>query len=242
MQSHGASDVGLVRENNEDAWGCFCDNSLFIVADGLGGHQAGEVAAREAVDKFSTTYASLLQDNGDIELILKTCFEVTNKHLYDLSSTHELLRGMGTTICVLSLHGNKPHVAHVGDSRVYRFRDERLEQLTHDHCWTRAFFSPLQPGERSAKGVLTRAVGTNSFVQPTICPLDVLPKDVFLLCSDGLSDMVSAEEMEQVLSRRMTVGERVRSLLSLARTNGGGDNATVIVVEVLDDDSQGLSR
>lgn len=241
IQSHGASDVGLVRENNEDAWGCFCDNRLFIVADGLGGHQAGEVAAKEAVDTFSTTYSQLVKSTNpetlNMESVLRVCFETANKHVYELSSTHELLRGMGTTICVVALHQNKAYVGHIGDSRVYRFKKDQLEQLTHDHCWTRAFFSPENSGERPTKGVLTRALGTNPTVEPTLRIEDLEPKDLFLLCSDGLSDMVDNDEIGLVLKKKMTVGERVRSLLALAKSHGGGDNATVIVVEVLDDNA-----
>jgi protein phosphatase len=228
-----------VRENNEDSWRSSLEDSLFVVADGLGGHQAGEVAAKEAMDCFFTTFEKVF--HHDAPLVedaviegLQTCFEVTNDHVYKLSCTHELLRGMGTTICALMVRENQAYVSHIGDSRVYRFRDGSLEQLTKDHCWTRGLFSRKNAVGQMSKGVLTRALGTMPTVEPTIKVTDVKPKDLYLLCSDGLSDMVTNAEIESAFKEPMTVGERVRMLIRLAKNNGGGDNVTVIVVEVLD--------
>jgi serine/threonine protein phosphatase PrpC len=240
VHSHGASDVGLVRTNNEDAWAAGPDGRIFIIADGLGGHQAGEVAAREAIEFFFSSFAELFPDkkqesltDAEIEERLQACFERTNGHIFKLSTTHELLMGMGTTFCALTFHDGKAAISHVGDSRIYLLRDSALEQLTKDHCWTRGLAFVPQPEDRMAKGVLTRAIGTTPQVEATIRLLPVLANDLFLLCTDGLSDMVSHAEIESILNRPMTIGERVRMLVACAKHKGGGDNITVILIEVL---------
>ena len=239
VQFHGASDVGLVRTNNEDAWLAGPNNTIFLVADGLGGHQAGEVAAREAIEKFFSLFIELFpqtqQDpltDAQVEERLKVCFEKTNEHVFELSSTHELLKGMGTTFCALTLHGEKAAISHVGDSRIYLLRNGVLDQLTKDHCWTRGLFFASQPEERMSKGVLTRAIGTMPTVEPTIQMISLQPHDLFLLCTDGLSDMVDHNEIESILNRPMTIGERVRMLVACAKQKGGGDNITMILIEV----------
>lgn len=239
VHSHGASDVGLVRINNEDAWLSSPDGRVFLVADGLGGHQAGEIAAREAVEHFYSVFMELFPNKPsvhvseeDIEERLKICYERTNNHVFSLSSTHELLKGMGTTFCALSFHDGKAAISHVGDSRVYLLRDCTLEQLTKDHCWTRGLLVAAQPEDRMTKGVLTRALGTMPTVESTVFLMPVVDNDLFLLCTDGLSDMVTHGEIESILNRPMTIGERVRMLVSFAKQKGGGDNITVILVEV----------
>lgn len=248
VHSHGASDVGLVRTNNEDAWFASPDGRVFLIADGLGGHQAGEVAARESIEFFLSAFLSGFPDkvshqptNPEICQQLQTCFDITNEHLFQLSEQHELLRGMGTTFCSLSFHDSQAAVAHVGDSRIYRHRDGVLEQLTKDHCWTQAlFFAPEFEGQ-TTKGILTKALGTMPSVDPTIQLLPVQSHDLFLLCTDGLSDMMTNEEIESVLNRPMTIGERVRMLIARAKQKGGADNITVILVEAIDEFRQNLS-
>jgi len=235
--SHGVSDMGLVRTNNEDAWVSSTRERLFILADGLGGHQAGEVAAKEAVDSFSKSFhESFIEaakaELSEVEIIeaLRLCFERANAHVYEMSCSHELLRGMGTTFCALSFHEDMAAISHVGDSRIYLLRNGQFEQLTKDHCWTRRHI-PDGP-EKLCKGVLTRALGTTSDVEPTIRLIKVCPQDLFLLCSDGLSDMLSHQEIEKVVTQPMTIGQRVRMLVSEAKKKGGGDNITVVLVEV----------
>ena len=235
--SHGVSDKGLVRTNNEDAWISSTRDRLFVLADGLGGHQAGEVAAKEAVDDFSNSFHEMFVESGqhelsEVEIIetLRLCFEKTNSRVYEMSCGHELLRGMGTTFCVLSFHGDMAAISHVGDSRIYLLRNGQFEQLTKDHCWTRRLLP--DGNEKMCKGVLTRALGTMPEVEPTIRVFKVCPDDLFLLCSDGLSDMLSQGEIEKIVTQSMTIGQRVRMLVSEAKKKGGGDNITVVLVGV----------
>jgi protein phosphatase len=246
LQAHGASDIGLVRVNNEDSWLTSLEKQIFLLADGLGGHQAGEVAARESIECFFAIFSAWKKEHGgslaqneepkkledQIEDCLKACFAQTNSYLFQLSFSHELLRGMGTTFCSLSFHDHVAAVAHVGDSRIYRLRNNTLEQLTKDHCWTKGFFVDQEPENMPRKGVLTRALGTTPRVEATIQIMDVSPKDLFLICSDGLSDMLEQDEIEKILCMPLTVGERVRTLISAAKENGGADNVTVVLVEV----------
>jgi PPM family protein phosphatase len=240
VHSHGASDVGLVRTNNEDAWFASPDGKIFLIADGLGGHQAGEVAARESVEGFLAAFLSEFSEvtdrcpPEDITKKLQHCYETTNEKLFLLSGQHELLRGMGTTFCSLSFHGDRVAIAHVGDSRIYLHRDGELEQLTKDHCWTPpSFFVPEIEGQVT-KGMLTKALGTMPAIDPTIQILPFFSHDTFLLCTDGLSDMLSHDEIESVLNRTMTIGERVRMLIAGAKQKGGADNVTIIIVEALE--------
>jgi PPM family protein phosphatase len=251
LQAHGASDIGLVRVNNEDAWLISLEKQIFLLADGLGGHQSGEVASRESVECFFAIFSAWKKewisgrkkddsvDPLDIEDSLRQCFAQTNAYLYQLSLSHELLRGMGTTFCSLSFHENMIAVSHVGDSRIYLLRDNALVQITKDHCWTRGATGDHLFGE--GKGVLTKALGTTPFVEPTITVIEGRHKDLYLLCSDGLSDMLDHGQIEKILRLPLTVGERVRTLISTAKENGGVDNITVVLVEVGEEHGKNIS-
>ena len=237
VHSHGSSDVGLVRTNNEDAWFASPEGRIFLIADGLGGHQAGEVAAKESIEWFLSAFLEAFPEeagrsNEEICQKLRTCFEKTNERLFQLAGQHELLRGMGTTFCSLSIHDNRAVIGHVGDSRVYRHRNGVLEQLTKDHCWSQALFV-VPEFEGQTKGMLTKALGTMPATDPTIQVLPIESHDLFLLCTDGLSDMLTHSEIESILNRDMTIGERVRMLIAAAKQKGGGDNVSVIIVEAI---------
>lgn len=239
IHSHGASDPGLVRTNNEDSWFASPDYRIFFVADGLGGHQAGEVASREAVETFVSLYVEDFFSNkaenlseDQIKLRLQKCFEIVNQRLHTLSGFHDLLKGMGTTFCGLTFHDSKVAVSHIGDSRIYLHRNGELTQLTKDHCSTQPFsLIPYCEGPLP-KGYLTRALGTMDMVEPSIQMIPFEAHDCFLLCTDGLSDMLSNYEIESIINRPMTIGERVRMLIAQAKQKGGADNITLILVEV----------
>jgi protein phosphatase len=139
---------------------------------------------------------------------------------------------MGTTFCALTFHNDRVAVSHVGDSRIYLSRDGALEQLTQDHCWTRGLFPYVAEEDHPSKGVLTRAIGTLPEVEPAIRLMTPQPQDLFLICTDGLSDMLTHDEIESALNRPLTIGEKARLLVSSAKQKGGGDNITVILVEV----------
>lgn len=254
IASYGLSDTGLVRKNNEDVWGSLPQYHLYVLADGMGGHQAGEVAARET-SLFLLTYLRQIFEKDQVEK--RSCEEVkelirlglveANHFVYQLSQTHELLRGMGTTLVCIYFHEDSCVIAHVGDSRIYRTRDGVLEQLTLDHSLVRQLadlgkISSWQADDMSVKNIITRAIGTEPFVEATVEVTKVKTGDLYLLCSDGLTDLVSGDEINSVLKAPLTVEEKVRSLIATAKRKGGHDNITAVCIEVKELHEKDLSR
>ncbi len=254
IASYGLSDTGLVRKNNEDVWGSLPQHHLYVLADGMGGHQAGEVASRETC-LFIMSFLRNAFEKEKIELmssdevgdLVRLAFIETNHFVNQLSLTHELLRGMGTTLVCLYFHEDSCIIAHVGDSRIYRARNDELKQLTSDHSLVRQLAdsgkkSAWQVEEASVKNIITRAIGTEAFVEPTVDVAKVKENDLYLLCSDGLTDLVSSDEINQVLKATLTVEEKVRSLIAKAKRKGGHDNITCICIEVKELHDKDLSR
>jgi protein phosphatase len=244
LEPAGLSDIGLRRSNNQDSFAMMLASSqekweqrghLFIVADGMGAHAAGELASKLATDMVPLAYGKLL-DRDPPEALL-TAIRDANVQIHTRGTANDDFRGMGTTVSALALTPLGAFVGHVGDSRVYRVRGARLEQLTFDHSlvWelraakhgpqeTDAFFIP--------KNIITRSLGPNPQVQVDIeGPLPIEVGDTFLLCSDGLSGQVKDDEIGKVLVA-LPPKEAVRALVDLANLRGGPDNITVIVVKV----------
>jgi len=248
LEHAALSDIGLRRANNQDAFavalaGDQADYNerghLFLVADGMGAHAAGELASRIAADVVSLTYRKLL-DQSPPEALLSAISEA-NRQIHTRGQVSPDFRGMGTTVTALVLLPVGALIAHVGDSRAYRLRGERLEQLTFDHSlvWEmRASGRLLNAAEAEMQGVIskniiTRSLGPNPSVQIDLeGPHPVQPGDVFLLCSDGLSNQLRDDEIGLVL-KSLPPEEAVRALVDLACLRGGSDNITAIVVRVL---------
>ncbi len=240
----GISDVGLVREHNEDAWAAYPERGLFLLADGMGGHAAGEIAADESVSylhELVNQWHLLTQTSLDEAVaFFRDAFTKVNTSIYEKGQHDPSLSGMGTTLCSLYFLQKHAIVAHVGDSRIYRLRDGSLEQLTEDHSLVSELVSlGAMKGDDSEtfpyKHILTRAIGTNSFVEPTVNYLKVNPQDCFLLCSDGLTNYVTDRELESVLNQDLPLANRGAALVDLANEHGGGDNITLVLVHVNDD-------
>ena len=233
---HAVSDVGLFRENNEDAWISIPEQGIFIVADGLGGHQAGEVASKEALEEFHSHFLSLSKKMGTpktcthFEQMLLDSFYAANQQIFQLGKQHTLLRGMGTTFSLLAFFKKRAILLHVGDSRIYRYRSPKLLQLSEDHLGSRV--SSLDE-PRHTKGFLTKALGTAELILPQFIHLPCRAGDYFLLCSDGLSDLLSSKEIADVLAKEtLRLEEKVRMLVYLAKANGGQDNVTVLLIHL----------
>lgn len=254
IASYGLSDTGLVRKNNEDVWGSLPQYHLYLLADGMGGHQAGEVAARET-SLFILTFLRQAFEKEKVELmsveevqeLMRLAFIEANHFVFQLSQTHELLRGMGTTLVCVYFHEDSCIVGHVGDSRVYRSRAGQIEQLTADHSLERQLSnsgkkSAWQTDDTNIKNIITRAIGTEPFVEPSVEITKVQEHDLYLLCSDGLTDLVVDDAINAVLIAPLTVEEKVRSLISSAKRKGGHDNITAVCIEVKGLDEKGLSR
>ncbi len=244
---YALSDIGLVRQNNEDVWAELPEHNVFILADGMGGHQAGEIAAKEAVNSLCENLEDFLNANGNSPLskstlrqAFKQSIEQANKVVYRMGRSNEVLKGMGTTICCLQLLQDCVVYAHVGDSRIYRLRNKKLEQLTKDHSLLRELMDLGKLNEKQAedflyKNIITKAIGTEPIVEPTIQVSDLYLGDVYLLCSDGLSDLLSLEEMEKIMNGAKNIEDSVHLLISQAKEKGGYDNITVILVGVKGD-------
>ncbi len=235
----GVSDVGTVRQNNEDVWAELSDLQCYILADGMGGHQAGEVAAKEAVDTLCRTLKRQLPTKGktlaEASAVIKQAIEHVNQHVYKMGrSTHEL-KGMGTTLCLLLVRPEGVVLAHVGDSRIYRFRNNVLELLTQDHSLLaelvqRGKLTQEEQEQFQYKNIITKAVGTEPQIVPSV-EVDLVEKeDLFLLCSDGLSDLLTVDEIQQVIANYGCLSETALQLVSLSKNKGGHDNITVLLV------------
>jgi PPM family protein phosphatase len=234
------SDIGLIRQNNEDACKLLKDEQFYVVADGMGGHQAGEVASQEAVEQlcsfFQKGYSSNHKDLEHAKEWLKNLIKKVNESVYRMGRESPELKGMGTTLCCVYLHPEGMIYSHVGDSRIYRFRDGQLEQLTQDHSLLRELIELGQLSEQQAedflyKNIITRAIGTESYVEPAMAHTSLKSGDMILMCTDGLTDLLSFEEIEELMLENQD--ENVAQLLvDRAKSNGGNDNITVIVLKV----------
>ena len=254
LQAFGASDVGLNRQHNEDAY--FMDENLglFVVADGMGGAQAGEIASRIMVyevhrhlgtlRRMISRYKQSPDSNNRNEIIryLPTIIEKANERIFAESARDPDKRGMGTTGVLFLPAGEDAFVSHVGDSRLYLFRQGTLFQITEDHSYVMQLY---KQGRISAEEMLThpqknlilRGVGIEPQVDVDTLFLDIYPGDVFLMCSDGLSDMVPDEDLADLMASYRG-RDLVDQAINAANRNGGLDNITVITVEIQQDTTQ----
>lgn len=233
LESYGISDIGLVRSNNEDEW-AEVDARFFALADGMGGHKAGEVAAKVTIINLCQAINKLkhLSIPEEIEFLKKAIISA-NGYVNDLSKENDELRGMGTTLCCFLLHEDTLIYAHIGDSRIYRFR-KGLTQLTQDHSLRYELIAKGQLEEGQPfpfKNIITRALGTTSSVTPDIGTTTIEKDDIYFLCSDGLSDYVKNTEISDILERSNTVKEACTSLVEAAKSKGGNDNITVVMIK-----------
>lgn len=235
---------GLVRPLNEDAIGADPRCGLFVLADGLGGYNAGEVASVMAIsavlDRLSSALDASRQEENAFapdEAIHDTISEI-NASIYNAALNSAAFEGMATTLVIGWFLGGRLWVAHTGDSRLYRYRGGQLEQLTRDHSFSQELLDAGMVTEAEArmlpaKNLVTRALGASADIEPEIRDVDVEAGDVILLCSDGLTEMVGAYEIEGLLSiSEDNLHETARHLVDLANEAGGRDNVSVVVVRV----------
>ena len=234
------SDVGMVRSGNEDNFFAESDDvrGIFVVADGMGGHAAGEVASEMAVQivsRYLVPIRSLTEP--DVEERLAQALRDANRAIYERMLAEVDKQGMGTTASVLVLADSQFLIGQVGDSRVYLLRDGALRQVTKDHSYVQeqvdaGLLTPEQARYHPYSNVITRCVGANESVDVDLFKGDVLPGDVFLVASDGLTGMVDDRRLQQILLARSSPGRIVDALIAEANGRGGLDNITAIVVQV----------
>jgi protein phosphatase len=240
-EQYSGTDTGRQRRANEDA--LLARAPLFVVADGMGGAQAGEVASRTAVESFRR---GLPDDHGDYERALSERITEANARIYELSRNNAAQAGMGTTLTALYVGEDRVSLAHVGDSRAYRLRDGQLVRLTEDHSLVdelirQGRLTPAEAQDHPQRSVITRALGPEPTVQPDTYTHEARNGDVYLICSDGLTTMVSEDEVAQIISRSAGLREAGEALLRAANEAGGRDNITVILFRLEDVAPQGAA-
>lgn len=230
-----ASDVGQRRESNEDS--VYASPRLLAVADGMGGHVAGEIASSAAVAAISDLDARLTDEADPLEELFGAVREAVRR-LTDLAEEDHALRGMGTTLTVLHWDGSRFAVAHVGDSRAYLLRDGQLEQITRDHTVVQELvdqgrITPEIAATHPSRSVLTRALQSGGDADPDLFFVEAHVGDRYLICSDGLSDVVTASSLREALIADPDPDDAVRRLVELANAGGGPDNITCLIADVL---------
>jgi len=257
LDTYGATDVGLKREHNEDFF--YVDDALglYIVADGMGGHAAGEVASHAAIETIGNFVASAQRDRDFTwpfgidknltteENLLLSAVKLANGEICGLAESKAEYNGMGTTVVGLKTDDGGFVAAHVGDSRLYRYRDDKLDLLTSDHSWVneqvaRSLITEEEARTHRWRNVITRALGNKYTIDVDISRTAVETGDVFLLCTDGLNGMIADQEIHRILRASAESAEiATRRLIQRANEAGGHDNITVLVIRVLGEGKSG---
>lgn len=242
IKMSGMTHQGMVRINNEDSISTLDDIGVAILADGMGGHLAGEVASSMAVEMVQQYFTEVMGNPDsapDGDKLLES-INLANTAVFELSQERPECAGMGTTIVVCSFIDGKIITGHVGDSRLYRLRDDSLEQITQDHSVvqelvSRGFMSQEEANNSMNKNLVTKALGIEASVKADLNEQEYQSGDVYLLCSDGLSDVVPDAEIEKTLVEQQgDIGITAKYLVNQANNAGGPDNISVILVRISD--------
>ena len=242
----GQTDIGSVRDHNEDAIGSNTDIGLAVLADGMGGHRGGEVASAITVSTILEELGNKLKHINHGETDDKTGYSLesiavhdavneANTNVFNASSENSQYRGMGTTVVVLLFYDNRFTVAHVGDSRLYRLRDGELEQITRDHSLMqelidRGFYTPEQASKSLNKNLVTRAVGIEETVEVDVHEDVAQADDIYLLCSDGVTDMIDDEVIKQIIiDNNDDLDRAAAELIRESNEAGGKDNISAML-------------
>jgi len=246
----GITDEGLVRDHNEDSIGSDNTLGLLVLADGMGGHKGGEVASAIAVDTILKELRKALPEiatgNTDDKtgyslesMAIETAIKQANTNIFEAANSNIKYEGMGTTVVVVLFYDNRLTVAHVGDSRLYRMRESKLEQMTRDHTLLqelvdRGFYTKKEARESLNKNLVTRAVGVNATVDVDLLEEIALPGDLYLLCSDGLTDMITDDLIEDIqLNYKDDLDKMNTELIKQAKDHGGKDNVSAMLAQVM---------
>ncbi len=240
----GMSDVGCVRASNEDSFGLFHDLDLFVVADGMGGHAAGEVASKMAVEQIESYFRKTAENpsaeppKNNKERLSKAIL-YANLQIFETGTSNPKFNGMGTTVVALLTNQEESIVGFVGDSRLYLLRDNTIEQLTHDHSMVndyvkKGLLTPEAAEHHPQKHVLSRAMGTGPEVAVEVSSRTPQLGDTYLLCSDGLSNKLSSADMCQIVGNSKDLDAASKNLIQEAIQAGGEDNITVLLLSYVE--------
>ncbi len=236
------TDPGLVRDNNEDAVLVDPGNQIVVLADGMGGYNAGEVASAMATTFIMEELGRWLSEGGheanarELKRAMEICIDNANRSIFNAANSNAMYAGMGTTMVMGVFIGSRAMIGHVGDSRCYRLRGQTLQQITRDHSLLQeqidaGLISPEQAQFATHKNLVTRALGVEDTVLLEVNEFRVDEGDLYLFCSDGLSDMVSDERLSALLLSSESLENKCRALVDAANGNGGRDNISVILAQ-----------
>jgi protein phosphatase len=248
----GLTDKGIVRSKNEDSIGFDSALGIVVLADGMGGHRGGEVASSMTVDTIINEMQQSLPKitAGEIDensgfsresICIQDAVVTANEKVYGAAEANPEYKGMGTTIVMLQFYNNSFSLAHIGDSRCYRLRSNKFEQITRDHSLLqelidRGFYTPEEARNSMNKNLVTRALGIDPIVMPDIQEDIVLKNDIYLLCSDGLTDLVEDEDIYlTIMQFSANLEEATKQLITKANQKGGKDNISVMLCRIDDD-------
>lgn len=239
MRTFSITDMGMVRKTNQDY--VFCSNNpigslgnLFLVADGMGGHNAGDYASKYCVENI---IKSIEQSNLKSPIsILEQALQKANAAVYEAAGNDEALQGMGTTIVAATILGTEMYIANVGDSRAYLIR-EYIHQITEDHSWVEAMIRKGEIERKDArlhekKNVITRAIGMGAVVQADFFEISLEEGDILAMCTDGLSNMIEDEEIFEIVKDSDNIENAGKELIRTANANGGKDNIGLILIQI----------
>ena len=236
------TDPGLIRDNNEDSVVIDDENQLVVLADGMGGYNAGEVASAMATSFVKAELGRWLQEGGheassrELKRAMEICIDNANRSIFNSANANPAYAGMGTTLVMAVFVGTRAMIGHVGDSRCYRLRGANLQQLTRDHSLLQeqidaGLISEEQAKFATHKNLVTRALGVEDTVLLEVNEFRIEDGDIYLFCSDGLSDMVSDERLAAILQSASSLEELSSALVDAANSSGGRDNISVILTQ-----------
>ena len=241
IKAYVKSDKGKVREMNQDYYyisTSLDEVQLYILADGMGGYNGGEIASSLAVETarnyIENNFKETEKDKDSIIQLLGSSMEYANMVVYEKSKEGLELQGMGTTLEICLIYNNKVYVGHIGDSRIYRIRNQFMRKLTQDHSYVQKLvkegtITKEQAAHHPQKNMLMKALGCNAFVEPDVMVKGFLKDDILIMCSDGLTNLVEQEKMYELASKNIELAPK--KLVELANERGGYDNITVIVIK-----------
>lgn len=240
MKAYAKSDLGKARELNEDAYFISTDDSeikIYLLADGMGGYNGGEVASKLAIESarkyIVSNFEKVNHDKNAIQELIKSSMEYANMVVYEKSQENKELQGMGTTLEICVIYGNRVYIGHIGDSRIYRIRNNIIRKLTKDHSYVEKLvedgtITREEAENHPKKNMLMKALGCTVFIEPDVTIKGFLKGDIILMSSDGLTNMIKNQEIYDIV--RQDVENAADNLVNRANDLGGYDNITVVII------------
>lgn len=240
IRAYAKSDIGKVRDMNQDYYyisDALDEIKLYILADGMGGYNGGEIASQLATmcakNYIQNNFSQIPKDRESIMKLVRSSMEYANMIVYEKAKENKDLEGMGTTLEICLIYNNKVYIGHIGDSRIYRIRKQIIRKLTQDHSYVQTLvkdgtITKEEAENHPKKNMLMKALGCNAFVEPDVTVKGFLKDDIILMGSDGLTNLVKPEQMYQVITQN--IEQAPDNLIKIANQNGGYDNITVVII------------